>query len=179
MSHAVRIATLLCLVYFAVTSVPAFGQVPICYASPRGNDSNDGSSWLFAKADVMSCYDALPRSGGAIYFTDGGNITVPIHLCDPADPPGCGIWIMGNDPNHANPPAGWRKSKGRVLFEGQGGSCQFGFVLQPQVCVAGGGNGPRLPEIWLSGVVAHTFRNMYLFGATQPLYVGVDSVLNY
>ena len=98
-----------------LTVVPAHAQSTLCYAKPGGNDQNDGSYWAFAKGDIMACYDALPAAGGVIFVMDPGAGGQGVPACKPTDPPGCGIWIMGQgDPNYAHPPAGWRRRKGTV-----------------------------------------------------------------
>lgn len=78
---------------------------PFCYASYYGNDGSNGLSWATAKATVMGCYDALPTTGGSIFFTDGGSASNPIPLAKATDPTGTGIWLAGTssspDPNYA------------------------------------------------------------------------------
>ena len=136
--------------------------------------------WSIAKEDVMSCYDALPRNGGSIYFTDGGSPSAPIPLCKATDPQGCGIWVMGAlDPNYSNPPPGWRHRKGAVNFVGVGGSCAFAFALTPQVCTSGGGRDANHPELWLSDVSAFSFSSIFLSGSHDPAYIGVDSTQSF
>src|SRR5579871_5101435 len=104
---ALKFAFLVIVSFIALT---ARAQSPICYAAPEGKDTNDGSYWAFAKADLMSCYDALPVGGGTIYFRDSGVKGKVTSACSPSDPPGCGIWIMNaSDPNYAHPSAGWRR----------------------------------------------------------------------
>src|SRR5579863_6083493 len=39
----------------------------IQFASPNGNNSNDGLSWGSAKLTIMAAYDSLPYTGGVIY----------------------------------------------------------------------------------------------------------------
>src|SRR5437763_1682353 len=79
----------------------------IIYVSPSGKDSNDGYSWINAKATIIAALEALPngstsapQSGtGTIYVAEGSHAS-PIA--------GNGIWIMGTrDPNYGRPPAGW------------------------------------------------------------------------
>ena len=167
------------ILFLFINPLGAYAQ-SVCYASPSGNDGNDGSYWSLAKGDVMACYDALPPSGGAIYFTDGGSPRAPIPLCKATDPHGCGIWVMGaRDPNYSNPPPGWRHGKGAVNFVGVGGSCAFAFALTPQVCTSGGGRDANHPELWLSDVSVFSFSNISLSGSHVPAYIGVDSTQSF
>ena len=95
------------LLSMTLMSARARAQAPICYAAPGGNDLNDGSYWAFAKADVMACYDALPPRGGTIFVADNASNRRTVPACKSTDPPGCGIWILGQgDPNYATLPAG-------------------------------------------------------------------------
>jgi hypothetical protein len=153
----------------------ASAQSSICYAASGGNDTNDGSYWAFAKADIMSCYEALPDVGGTIYIKDDIDKT-GIPACKPSDPPGCGIWIMGQrDPNYVHPAAGWRRSKRAVNFIGVAGNTAAAFALGPQVKVAGGGNDSDHPNLWLSDTQLHSFYNInFVYGHT-PILIGVDS----
>jgi hypothetical protein len=176
-SHSFRtpFSILLLLIGLSFAPTRAFAQSSICYAAPGGNDARDGSSWALAKADIMSCYDALPQAGGTIYFRDDGNKDRSIPACAPSDPPGCGIWIMGKrDPNYARPPAGWRRAKTTVEMIGVGSSITAGGII-PQAGVTAGGNDANHPGIWLSDVYAHTFRNLKIYYGHNPIYIGFDS----
>lgn len=159
----------------------AYAQSAICYAAPTGNDANDGSYWAFAKADVMSCYDALPSGGGTIYIRDDSNGQhVGIRACKPTDPPGCGIWLMGGrDPNYTNPPPGWRRAKtggaGAVDFIGVGGTTGNMNVDARVRILCGAPGGPN-PCVWLSDARANQFRGLDFAAAGQkPILLSVDS----
>ena len=173
--HPVRNLVLLLLAGLTLAVSHASAQSTICYAAPGGNDSSDGSYWAFAKADIMSCYDALPPVGGTIYIKEDGKKGTAVPACEPSAPKGCGIWIMGkNDPNYANPPAGWRRAKGTVAFVGVG-STIAGFTVTPQVGIAAGGNDENHPGIWLSNVYSHSFRNLRIYYGHNPIYIGIGS----
>jgi hypothetical protein len=158
----------------AIANVRA--QSPICFAAPGGSDLNDGSSWRFAKADIMACYDQLPSSGGSIYIADGG-LGRPIKACTATDPPGCGIWIMGRgDPNYANPPAGWRLRKTTVAFRGFGGNSATILQRTPQVSIAAGsGSDTNHPSVWLSNVEAVLFENLAIAYPGVAIKISIDS----
>ncbi len=170
-----RLLLVLAFAGFTLAASSAFAQSSICYAAPGGKDSNDGSYWGSAKADIMSCYDALPNAGGTIYVRDEGGKGNTIPACPPGDPPGCGIWIMGkNDPNFARPPAGWRRTKGTVEIVGFGNSITAGGIV-PQAGVSAGGQDSSHPGIWLSDVTCHTFKNLKIYYGHNPIYLGFDS----
>jgi hypothetical protein len=154
--------------------VPSCAQSPICYAKPGGNDSDDGSYWAFAKADVMACYDALPPAGGTIYMMGGSRAFEGIPACRVDDPYGCGIWIMGpNDPNYSHPPAGWRKAK-PVNFIGVGTNSQGPLTAAPQVSISAGSS--TTPGIWLSSATnSVSFENISLKYPIIDIQIGVDS----
>lgn len=161
-----------------LTVVPARAQSSVCYAKSGGSDSNDGSYWAFAKADVMACYDALPSRGGTIYIMDGGRDGGGIPACKPSDPHGCGIWIMGQiDPNYPHPPDGWRRAKAAVSFVGVGGTHLSFNSYQGQVFVsAGDGNDIYHPGIWLSGVGSSLhFENLAIQYPGRGIVVGENS----
>jgi hypothetical protein len=159
-----------------IATVSARAQSPVCYAAWGGSDVNDGSSWASAKADIMSCYDALPDAGGTIYIADGG-AGYPIHACKTGDPAGCGIWIMGSgDPNFANPPAGWRRRKRTVAFRGCGGNSATIIQRTPQVSIAAGsGADTQHPAIWLSSVGAALFENIAIAYPGVAIKLSIDS----
>ena len=159
---------------FILAAVPACAQSPICYAKPGGSDSNDGSYWAFAKADVMSCYDALPPSGGTIYIMGGGKAGEGIPACTASDPHGCGIWIMGrNDPNYARPPAGWRRAKPLSLI-GVGTNTMSVQTPAPLVAISAGS--PTTPGIWLSSATnSVSFENISMKYPIIDIQIGVDS----
>ena len=142
-------------------ALPARAQSTFCYAKPGGNDSNDGSSWASPKADIMSCYDALPAAGGVIYVTQGMK-GESVTACKLTEPPGCGIWIMGRgDPNFSHPPPGWRRRKFTVAIIGVAGNSATILSRNPQVpIVAGGSEDTHHPAIWLSSVEAMQFENL-------------------
>lgn len=110
--------------------VPSSASLPVRYAAPWGDDSNDGKSWGTPKLHVMKAYDALPANGGTVYFTDNTQ-------CDTATD--TGIWIAGvGDPNYASLPAGWRQAKA-CNFIGVGNTTAGGgFGRQPQATLLGG-----------------------------------------
>jgi len=108
----------------------------IQFASPNGKDNNDGLSWGSAKLTIMAAYDALPSTGGVIYFTAGVAAT---------STGGQGIWICGSGDKacYVSPPAGWRKQKSSVTFQGVGSSA-------PIVNIGGSADNNH-PAVWLSG----------------------------
>lgn len=166
------------LIGLTLSCVPAAAQAPLCYASPDGNDGNDGSGWASAKADIMACYDALPGVGGTIYIKAGDRNGATIPACKPGDPQGCGIWIMGpKDPNFPHPPPGWRRAK-TVSFIGipyrdASNMNQWKGV----VAVAAGGNSDNNhPSIWLSAAtVAIHFENLSFAYPGRGIVIGEDS----
>ena len=127
--------------------IPVCGQSTVQYASPRGNDLNDGLSWATAKRTIMAAYDALPnlayKGGGTIYFTEGTPAT---------NIPGCGIWIMGShDSAYNNPPPCWRKDKS-VSFIGVADGTSSPNGHMPVAYINAGSTVDRYhPAIWLSG----------------------------
>lgn len=151
--------------------VPVSAQSPLCYAKAGGNDSNDGSYWASAKADVMACYDALPPAGGTIYIMGGGKAYEGIPACKVDDPHGCGIWIMGRkDPNYAHPPPGWRRAK-PVQFIGVGVNSMSQQGAIPQVSLGTGS-----PGIWLSSsTTSVSFENIFLSYPNPSVEIGIDS----
>ncbi|HEV2382721.1 MAG TPA: hypothetical protein VG206_23385 [Terriglobia bacterium] len=164
------------LMELALTAARARAQSPICYAAPGGNDLADGSYWAFAKADIMSCYDALPPTGGVIWLMESG-VGEGVRACKPTDPPGCGIWIMGQgDPNYAHPPAGWRRRKTTVAIMGVAGGSATVLQRTPQVTIsAGSGADTNHPAIWLSSVEAMTFENLSIAYPGVAVKLSIDS----
>lgn len=179
MKNALTLVVLLLLGWVFAAS-QAHAQGTMCYAAPGGNDSSDGSYWAFAKADIMACYDALPADGGTIFVRDGGRGR-GVPACKPSDPPGCGIWLMGQyDPRYSSPPPGWRRIKATVSIMGVGGTSSGPFTLGNQVGVQAGGKDVNHPSIWISGGNGQqpmTFQNLSI-GSCVPLRMGVDSTGN-
>jgi hypothetical protein len=160
----------------AFTASRVYAQSSICYSKPGGSDSNDGSFWAFAKADVMACYDALPPAGGTIYIMGGGKAGEGIPACKVDDPHGCGIWIMGrNDPNYTHPPAGWRRGQGKaVSFIGVGVNNMSQQGSAPQVSILAGSS--TTPGIWLSSsTTSVSFENIAMAYPNPSVQIGVDS----
>ncbi len=170
-----RFFNLALFVALAISAAHADAQSSLCYAKPGGSDLNDGSYWAFAKADIMACYDALPATGGAIFVMGSGSEGVP--ACKPSDPPGCGIWIMGQrDPNYAHPPAGWRRRKETVAIIGVAGNSTTILERTPQVpIVAGGAADTNHPAIWLSCVEAMHFENLSIAYPGVAIKLSIDS----
>lgn len=167
---------MLLVIAVLATALPARAQSTFCYAKPGGSDSNDGSYWAFAKADIMACYDALPATGGVIFVMPGvGGQRVP--ACQPADPPGCGIWIMGPaDPNYSHPPAGWRRRKTTLAIIGVAGNSTTILQRTPQVpIVAGGSADTNHPAIWLSAVESLHFENLSIAYPGVAIKISIDS----
>lgn len=72
------------------------------YASPNGNDSNDGMSLGTAKLTIAGAYNALPATGGTIYVSGGVSGTNPVQCTATA---GQGLGIAGSlDPNYGSMP---------------------------------------------------------------------------
>jgi hypothetical protein len=127
----------------------------------------------------MACYDALPASGGTIFVRDFGGSQRGIPACRSSDPLGCGVWIMSpGDPHYAKPPAGWRRTKhsGLISIIGIGGTRNDVGSRGPRVLVAGGGNDPQHPGLWLSGAGYTIFQNLTFASCTQRM--GIDSTGN-
>jgi hypothetical protein len=90
-------------------ALKVFASDGIRYASPSGNDSNDGLSWGTAKLTVLGACEALP--GGSSSPATCGSGTVQFMDLTFAQPIStCGFNLMGGlDPNFASPPACWIK----------------------------------------------------------------------
>ena len=72
------------------------------YASPNGNDSNDGLSVGTAKLTIVGAYNALPATGGTIYVSGGVSGTNPVQCTATA---GQGLGIASSlDPNFTSMP---------------------------------------------------------------------------
>lgn len=88
------------------------------YASPNGNDSNDGMSIGTAKATIAGAYNALPATGGTIYVSGGAAGTNPVQCTSTA---GQGFGIAGSlDPNYGSMPEvlnniQWVKAKNAAI----------------------------------------------------------------
>jgi hypothetical protein len=72
------------------------------YASPNGNDGNDGMSLGTAKLTILGAYNALPATGGTIYISGGASGTIPVQ-CTPTAGQGLGI-ASSLDPNYGAMP---------------------------------------------------------------------------
>ncbi|MGO8791401.1 MAG: hypothetical protein ACLQVL_28985 [Terriglobia bacterium] len=156
-----------------LTSAHARAQAPICYASPEGNDLNDGSYWAFAKADIMACYDSLPSEGGIIYVRDAHAKAIP--ACKVTDPPGCGIWLMNSfDPNYSHPLPGWRKFK-PIHIVGVGGDVNAAGNHSAQVAVSAGGSDTNHPAIWISTNGSSMIENLNFGMTCLPAKLGYFS----
>jgi hypothetical protein len=171
----------------AATASSAIAQKPvnsnaICYASPQGNDSNDGLSWGTSKLTVYGCIIALPNgsSSGPV----AGNGTIYVANNTAAHPTStCGIWIMGStDPNYSSPPACWLKESTYGLLDIIGVAANVNvtsFGTPPQAVITGGSSADNNhPLIWLSNTLdSIKFSNLIASGQGHPIVVGENSNL--
>lgn len=127
----------------------------VCYASPSGDDANDGLSMGSAKQHVYNCLTALPGGSASAPATTGkGTVDFADGTTYGGPATGGGFWVMGaSDPNYASQPTGWMRISGPVNFIGYGckNAPQIGTQSQ---CQAPWGSGvdANHPAIWLSGV---------------------------
>jgi hypothetical protein len=160
---------LLLMSLFVLLATPLCAQTTIEYVSLFGSDLNDGLTWSTAKRNIMSAYDALPSTGGTIYFSQGVSAT---------STPGCGIWILGvRDSAYKNPPPCWRKDKGVAFIGVADKTSQPNGHLPAAGILAGSIADKYHPAIWLSGESSSLLFSNLSFIA-QPLrgvVIGEDS----
>lgn len=147
------------------------------YASPNGNDANDGFSLGSAKLTLSAAYNALPSTGGTINVSGSGAQCTPVS--------GQGLGIAGSgDPNYASMPevlsgVQWVKAKsGAVNIQGVSATGGAGAQLQNSVVgwatLVNCGNSST-PGFWLSGVTAVTISRIENRQANIPVRVSIDS----
>ena len=150
----------------------------ILYASPSGNDNNNGLTWQTAKATVVGALIALPGGStgqcgnGVVYFADG----TPANTIS-----GAGLWLMGpNDPNYANLPVGWlRAPSGGLNIIGVGGTNSGPNPHIPRATLNGppSSSGRNNPGIWVSAYAGPLYCENIAIGGylTRCFVLGEDS----
>lgn len=145
------------------------------YASPNGNDSNDGLSIGTAKLTLLAAYNALPPGGGTIYISGTQSAMVP---CTPTAGQGLGIAGSG-DPNYAAMPTvlsgvQWVKAKtGAVSIQGISAATFAAASTNGWVTLLACGN-DSTPGIWLSGVSGVTLSRLKI-AAESSVRLAIDS----
>jgi hypothetical protein len=163
-----------------VTQKPAAADGTM-YASPNGNDSNDGLSQGTAKATIYTALCSLPGGNCSTHQAGSGTIGIAngTQLGGPVT--GQGIWVMGSsDPNYSSPPTGWLKWGGPVTFNCVGTDTTAAVNnIQSGTCgIHGANTGAMGPFIWLSGSVAQNYTFDHISTLDYPnicVRLGVDS----
>jgi len=156
--------------------LPYNDQLHARYASPTGDDSNDGLDWRYPCKTIYACIDSLNTAGspnGTIYYMNGtytGNVM------------GGGIWLTEN----ASPAPGFKRCQGAYSFQGVGG-IQAQFMAPSAVFNMGvpgsAGDAARaaLPArrqtaIWMYDMAAggNSFRDMQCPYTNAPVRIGIN-----
>lgn len=120
------------------------------YASPAGSNANDGTTWATAKKTVASAYDALPSTGGTIYFEDNtkwSDGTEGGGLVD-LNP----MWVTARS---LTAPSGWRLAKAaRCVGVKSRLSSGFGYSGRATLLMQSATNDRFHPSLWWVGFVA-------------------------
>ena len=147
------------------------------YASPNGNDSNDGLSMGTAKLTIAGAYNALPATGGTIYVSGGVSGTNPVQCTATA---GQGLGIASSlDPNYGSMPGvlnniQWVKAKNATVAiiglsaTGAPSNAKVGYVT-PVSC----GNSSTRAFV-LAGISNITIQHI-AFRGSSGLQFGFDS----
>lgn len=146
------------------------------YASPNGNDANDGFSLGSAKLTLLAAYNALPASGGTIYISGSASSQVS---CTPTSGQGFGIAGSG-DPNYASIPevlnnVQWVRAKGGAInIQGISAATYGAASTDAWVTYLNCGNSTT-PGLWLSGVSGAQISHIYVPNAQIGLRLSIDS----
>lgn len=166
-----------------------FGKIattgPVIYACPVGlcptaSDSNDGKSWLSAKATLVGALMALPGANasaappqfgyGTVYYTSSAVNPLPVNATS-----SCGLFVMDSlDPNFSSPPNScWYQRQTNANFSnfnivGVGCSSSFATDRAAQCPLIGGGTDAdnNHPILWLEGS-GFTFQNVGCVGSSS------------